>query len=70
MKSDIHPDYYESEVTCNCGNVFTSGSTKKNIHVEICHKCHPFFTGKQKFIDAEGRIERFNKRFNIAMPTE
>ena len=51
MREGIHPDYYQATVTCNCGNTFVTGSTKEDIHVEICSKCHPFFTGKQKLVD-------------------
>ena len=65
MKKGIHPDYYQTTVTCNCGNTFVTGSTKKEIHVEVCSKCHPFYTGKQKLVDTGGRVDRFNKRFNI-----
>ena len=65
MKEGIHPDYYQATVTCNCGNTFVTGSTKKDIHVEICSKCHPFFTGKQKLVDTGGRVDRFKKRFNL-----
>jgi len=62
MKKDIHPKYYEDvKVTCACGNVFTSGSTKPELHVEICSACHPFYTGKEKLIDTAGRVERFRK---------
>ena len=64
MKQDIHPTYYEdATVTCACGNTWTTGSTKKEIRVEICSKCHPFFTGKQKLIDTAGRVERFNRKY-------
>lgn len=63
MKEGIHPNYQECTVTCACGNVFTTRSSKKEIHVEICAACHPFFTGKQKMVDTAGRIERFNKRY-------
>lgn len=63
MKKDIHPEYFEAEVTCNCGNKFTTGSTKKEIHVEICSKCHPFYTGQQKAAQARGRIEAFNRKY-------
>ena len=62
MKEGIHPAYYQATVTCNCGNTFVTGSTKENIHVEICSKCHPFYTGKQKFVDAGGRVDKFKKR--------
>ena len=63
MKTDIHPDYKETNIGCACGNVLEVGSTKKDIRVEICSKCHPFFTGKQKLIDTAGRIERFRKKY-------
>ena len=64
MKSDIHPDYNEIEVTCSCGNVFKTKSTmKKALHVEVCSACHPFYTGKQKIIDTAGRVEKFNKKY-------
>jgi large subunit ribosomal protein L31 len=63
MKTDIHPDYKETTIGCACGNVLEVGSTKKDIRVEICSKCHPFFTGKQKLIDTAGRIERFRKKY-------
>ena len=66
MREGIHPDYKQVEVVCNCGNTFTTGSTKDSIHVEICSKCHPFFTGKQKFVDAGGRVDRFKKRLERA----
>ena len=65
MKEGIHPNYNQATVTCNCGNTFTVGSTKKEIHVEICSKCHPFYTGKQKLVDTGGRVDRFNKRYNL-----
>ena len=64
MKKDLHPDYELTKITCACGNVIETRSTVKNIDVEICSACHPFFTGKQKLVDTAGRIERFNKRFN------
>ncbi len=63
MKTDIHPKYQETTITCACGNVLEVGSTKQDIRVEICSKCHPFFTGKQKLIDTAGRIERFLKKY-------
>lgn len=65
MKADIHPKYYEAKVTCNCGNTFTTGSTKPEVKVEICSKCHPFYTGQQKATRADGRIEKFNKRYGM-----
>jgi large subunit ribosomal protein L31 len=63
MKKDVHPEYQECVVTCACGNTFKTRSTKKEIRVEICSACHPFFTGKQKFIDSAGRVEKFKKKF-------
>ncbi len=63
MKKGIHPEYVESTVTCACGNTFTTRSTKKEIRVEICSQCHPFFTGKQKFVDSAGRVEKFRKKY-------
>ncbi|MFT3951648.1 MAG: 50S ribosomal protein L31 [Oscillospiraceae bacterium] len=65
MKEGIHPKYEQTTITCACGNVMEIGSTKKAIKVEICSKCHPFFTGKQKLIDTGGRVDRFKKRFNL-----
>lgn len=62
MKAKIHPNYQETTITCACGESFTTRSTKKDIRVEICSKCHPFFTGKQKLVDTGGRVDRFNKR--------
>jgi large subunit ribosomal protein L31 len=64
MKADIHPQYAETQVVCACGNKFVTRSTKKQIHLEICSACHPFFTGKMKFVDTTGRVERFRKKFN------
>jgi large subunit ribosomal protein L31 len=63
VKPGIHPKYHEVEVRCACGNTFKTHSTKNELHLEICNACHPFFTGRQKLIDTEGRIERFTKRF-------
>jgi len=63
MKADIHPTYEQTTITCACGEVIHTRSTKKNIRVEICSKCHPFFTGDKKFVDTAGRIERFEKRY-------
>jgi len=63
MKKNIHPDYCpEARVSCSCGNAFTTGSSEKEIKVEICSACHPFFTGKSKFIDAKGRVEKFEEK--------
>lgn len=63
MKPGIHPEYYETTVHCACGNTFKTGSTVKEIRVDICSACHPFYTGKQKFVDSAGRVERFQKKF-------
>lgn len=63
MKEGIHPKYKETKVTCACGETFMTRSTKENIRVDICSKCHPFFTGKQKIVDAEGRVEKFKKKY-------
>ena len=63
MKKDIHPEFVECTITCACGNTFTTRSTKKDIRVEICSQCHPFFTGKQKFVDSAGRVEKFKKKY-------
>lgn len=63
MKQDLHPEYHKVIATCVCGNQVELGSTKKEIHVEICSSCHPFYSGTQKIIDAEGRIDRFQKRY-------
>jgi len=63
MKEGIHPQYFKTKVTCACGNTFEIGSTKSEIRVEICSKCHPFFTGKQKLVDSAGRIERFRRKY-------
>ncbi|GAH55179.1 unnamed protein product, partial [marine sediment metagenome] len=62
MKKGIHPEYFDCTVTCSCGNTFKTRSTKKEIKVEICSNCHPFYTGKQKLVDSGGRVERFKKR--------
>ena len=65
MREGIHPEYYQATVTCNCGNTFVTGSTKEDIHVEICSKCHPFYTGRQKLVDTGGRVDRFKKRYGL-----
>ena len=70
MKKDIHPKYELTTITCACGNVIETRSTVKNIQVEICSACHPFFTGKQKLVDTAGRIERFNKKYGIKKAAE
>lgn len=66
MKSGIHPKYVDATVTCACGNTFTVGSTQPTMRVDVCSKCHPFYTGQQRILDTAGRVERFRKRFNIA----
>ena len=63
MKKDIHPEYKTAIVSCACGSVFQTRSTKGDIRVDICSNCHPFFTGKQKFVDTAGRVERFRRKF-------
>jgi large subunit ribosomal protein L31 len=65
IKAGIHPKYVEATVTCACGNTFTVGSTKPQLRVDVCSKCHPFFTGQQRILDTAGRVERFRKRFNL-----
>lgn len=65
MKEGIHPAYHQATVTCNCGNTFVTGSTNKDIHVEICSKCHPFYTGQQKATQARGRVDKFNKKYGL-----
>lgn len=66
MKADIHPNYQEIEVTCSCGNTFKTSSTmSRNLHIEVCSECHPFYTGKQKIVDTAGRIEKFNQKYSM-----
>ena len=65
MKKGIHPNYVRATVRCACGNTFESGSTKEDLRVEICSKCHPFFSGQQKLVDTGGRVERFKKRYGL-----
>jgi len=65
MKENIQPKFEETVLKCACGESFVTGSTKKELHVEICSKCHPFFTGKQKLVDTGGRVEKFKKKFGI-----
>ena len=67
MKEGIHPKYEECTITCACGEVVKTKSSKGDIHVEICSKCHPFFTGKQKFVDAGGRVDKFKQRLSKAV---
>jgi len=63
MKPGIHPEYKDTRVTCNCGNTFETRSTREGIRIEICSACHPFFTGKQKIVDTEGRVEKFMQKY-------
>lgn len=66
MKETGHPQYFQAKVKCNCGNEFVTGSTKETISVEVCSKCHPFYTGSQKMmVEAGGRVEKFNKKYNM-----
>lgn len=65
MKEKIHPKYYETEVSCACGAVFKTGSTVEKLRVDICSNCHPLFTGEQKIVDTEGRVDRFKRRYKI-----
>ncbi len=65
MKSGIHPEYKNTSIVCACGHVVETRSTAESIHVEICSNCHPFFTGKQKFVDSAGRVEKFRKKYGL-----
>ena len=65
MKSGIHPNYAPTTIRCACGETIETGSTRQNIRIEICSKCHPFFTGRQKLVDTGGRVDRFNRKFGI-----
>lgn len=65
MKKGIHPNYGKAVVRCACGATFETGSTKKDLHVDICSQCHPFFTGKQKLVDTGGRVDKFKKKYGI-----
>ncbi|MGI5888405.1 MAG: 50S ribosomal protein L31 [Oscillospiraceae bacterium] len=65
MKKGIHPKYEKTTVTCACGATFETRSTRKDIHVDVCSKCHPFYTGKQKLVDSGGRVDKFKKRYNL-----
>jgi len=65
MKAEIHPKYKMTKITCACGNEFETRSTAKEIHVEICSNCHPFYTGKQKLVDTAGRVERFKRKYGL-----
>ncbi len=64
MKSGIHPEYVETTITCACGEVIDTRSTRENLRIEVCSKCHPFYTGTQKIVDTEGRVERFRKKYS------
>ena len=70
MKDGIHPEYVEATITCTCGAVYQTRSTRKAIHVEICARCHPFFTGQQKLVDTAGRIERFKRKYTRKTPAK
>jgi len=65
MKKDIHPQYHKTKITCICGETFETGSTKKEVRVEICSKCHPFYTGSQRTIETGGRADRFRKKYGL-----
>ncbi|WP_149454180.1 50S ribosomal protein L31 [Pasteuria penetrans] len=70
MRAGLHPEYHTAEVVCACGNEFRVGSTKKSLRIDICSECHPFYTGKQKAASRGGRVERFQKRYNMAGTSE
>ena len=70
MKEKIHPKYIDCQVTCGCGNTFTTRATVKEMRVEICNSCHPFYTGKQKFVDAAGRVDKFRKKYGAGGTTK
>jgi large subunit ribosomal protein L31 len=70
MRKDIHPKYVETTITCACGNVLHTRSTKENLKVELCSQCHPFFTGKQKLVDTAGRVERFQRKYGLTQSSE
>jgi large subunit ribosomal protein L31 len=70
MKKDIHPNYVECTVTCGCGESFKTHATVKELRIEICSKCHPFFSGKQKFVDTAGRVDKFLKKYTKAEPAK
>ncbi len=65
MKTEIHPEFFTCTVTCSCGNVYQTGATKPTLRVEICSKCHPFYTGEQRVVDSQGRIERMRRRYSM-----
>lgn len=66
MKTNIHPKYFQTSVTCACGNIFTLGSTQESVRVELCYKCHPFYTGEQRFVDTASRIQKFQDKQSLA----
>jgi large subunit ribosomal protein L31 len=70
MRQGIHPEYMETQVTCSCGNTFTTRSVKPELHVELCNMCHPFYTGKQKLVDTGGRVERFQRKYAARRPAQ
>ncbi len=70
MREGIHPEYHETTISCVCGNKIETGSTVKDLHVEICSNCHPFFTGRQKLVDTAGRVERFRRKYGIETKEE
>ena len=70
MRKEIHPEYHLVNVHCSCGNTFQTRSTVKELRVEICNVCHPFYTGKQKLIDTAGRVEKFRRKYKVATPAE
>lgn len=70
MKKKIHPECFETTITCACGNVIRTRSTVKDLRIEICSKCHPFFSGKQKFVDTAGRVEKFQKKYGKKLKNE
>lgn len=70
MRKGIHPEYKDMQVTCSCGNTFTVKSTKDQLHIESCNKCHPFYTGKQTATTQKGRIEKFNQKYGFSQKTE
>lgn len=65
MKDGIHPKYYQTKVICGCGNTFLTGSTKKEMKVDVCAKCHPFYTGVQRMVDTTGRVEKFTRKYGL-----
>ena len=65
MRAGIHPAYKVATVTCSCGNTFETGSVREDIRIEVCNECHPFYTGRQKFASADGRVDRFNKKYGL-----